>query len=71
MPSKKPIPDYLKYTGLGFEVLACILLFAGAGYALDQWLETSRPWFLLALSLLGCALALYLLVRRSGNPPQS
>ncbi|RMG27858.1 MAG: AtpZ/AtpI family protein [Bacteroidetes bacterium] len=58
-----PLKEYLRYSSLGFEVLACILLFAGAGYGLDQWLETEKPWFLLFFSLLGCAAAIYLLVR--------
>jgi F0F1-type ATP synthase assembly protein I len=71
MPPKKPIPNYLQYAGLGLEVLVCILLFAGAGHGLDWWLETSKPWFLLVFSLLGCALAIYLLVRNFGNLNQS
>ncbi|MEM7372871.1 MAG: AtpZ/AtpI family protein [Bacteroidota bacterium] len=61
---KRPLPDYLRYTGLGFEFLACILLFVGAGYALDNWLETEKPWFMLVFSLLGSAAAIYLVVRK-------
>ncbi|RMG68398.1 MAG: AtpZ/AtpI family protein [Bacteroidetes bacterium] len=61
---KKPLlHDYVRYTGLGFEILACILIFAGAGYGLDHWLQTEKPWFLLALSLVGCAAAIYLMIR--------
>lgn len=67
MPPKKSTPNYLQYAGLGFEVLACILLFAGAGHALDRWLATDKPWFLLVLALVGCAFAIYLLVRRFNN----
>ena len=65
---KRPNNEYLKYTGLGFEFLACILLFVGAGYGLDQWLETEQPWFLMSLSLAGCGIALYLLVRKFWKP---
>ena len=61
---KRPIPDYLRYTGLGFEFLACILLFVAIGYGLDNWMETEKPWFLLVFSLLGCAAAIYLVVRK-------
>ena len=63
---KKPNPkfNYLRYTGLGFEILACILLFVGAGYKLDQWLETDKPWFTLFLSLAGCVVAIIILVRQ-------
>ena len=61
---KRPIPDYIKYTGLGFEFLACILLFVGGGYLLDNKLETEKPYFMLIMSLLGCAAAIYLVVRK-------
>ena len=61
---KSPNKEYLMYAGLGFEILACILLFVGAGYALDKWMENEKPWFLLFLSLIGCALAIYLLVAK-------
>lgn len=61
---KRPIPDYLRYTGLGFEFLACILLFVGIGYFLDNKLQTEKPWFLLVFSLLGCIAAIYLIVRK-------
>lgn len=65
---KNSLHDYIKYTSLGFEFLACILIFIGIGYGLDQWADTQRPWFLLVFSLLGCAAALYLLIRKLGNP---
>lgn len=56
--------EYLRYTGLGFEILACILLFVGLGYKLDQWQATEKPWFTLSLSLVGCGLAIYLMIRQ-------
>lgn len=58
-----PFKEYLRYSTLGFELLVVILLFVGIGYGLDHWLETQKPWFLLACSLLGCALAMYFLIR--------
>jgi ATP synthase protein I len=66
-PPKKPTHEYIRYAGLGFEILACILLFAAVGYGLDQWLETDKPWFLLTLSLVGCAVAIYLMIRQLGK----
>lgn len=68
-PAKKAVNQYIRYAGLGFEILACILLFAGAGYGLDQWLATEKPWFLLALSLVGCGGAIYLMIRELGKKP--
>ena len=61
---RKTKNEYLRYAGLGFEILACILLFAGLGYKLDQWMETAKPWFLLGCTLLGVALAMYLMIRK-------
>lgn len=66
--SKDDLHGYVRYAGLGFEVLACILVFVGLGYGLDQWLETEKPWFTLVLSLLGCAAAMYLLIRAFTKP---
>jgi F0F1-type ATP synthase assembly protein I len=66
-PPKKPINEYLRYTGLGFELLACILIGVGAGYWLDQHFLTEKPWFTLFLSLLGCVAAIFLMIRRLGK----
>lgn len=60
---KKPHHDYTRYAGLGFEILACMLLFVGGGYALDRWLEPEKPWFTLGLSLFGCVCAIILMIR--------
>jgi len=63
---KSPGQEYIKYTGLGFEILAYILLFVGMGYGLDKWLDT-KPWFTLFLSLFGCGAAMYQIVKKLGN----
>ena len=51
------------YVSLGFEIVAPLVLFMFAGYALDGWIDT-RPWFLLAGALLGIAVGMYNLFRR-------
>ncbi|MEL6254067.1 MAG: AtpZ/AtpI family protein [Bacteroidota bacterium] len=56
--------SYMKYAGLGFEFLACVLLFMGLGYGLDKWLGTENPWFLLVCLVFGCVAGIYLLVKR-------
>ena len=55
--------NYMRYAGLGFEILACIFVFAGLGYWLDNKYQTEKPWFLLTFALLGCGVAIYLMVR--------
>ncbi|MEM6629264.1 MAG: AtpZ/AtpI family protein [Bacteroidota bacterium] len=61
---KKQLPDYLKYTSMGFEILAYVLFAVFAGYKLDQWLGTD-PWLLLVCSLLGVAGAMYHAVKKA------
>ena len=48
----------LRLTGIGFYIVICILLGTGAGYWLDNRLNTA-PWLLLVGLLLGLALAGY------------
>jgi ATP synthase protein I len=59
---------------LGSEFAAAVLVGAGAGYLLDQWLHTS-PWLLLILLLVGFAAGVLNVVRsaaemnRAAPPP--
>ena len=34
--------ELLPYTNLGWQLLATVLLFFGAGYLIDGWLDTGR-----------------------------
>ena len=51
---KKPKPSnsYLKYSGLGLQLLGGLGLSGWAGHALDQYLQLSFPVFLLSFVLL-------------------
>ena len=42
----------LAFAGLGFEILAPILVGIYGGYLLDRWLDT-RPWFIATGLLVG------------------
>lgn len=59
---------YLKYAGLGFEILASMLVCIGIGYWLDQRYQTEKPWFVLGFALLGCAIVIYRMIRTLSNP---
>lgn len=59
--------DYLKYTTLGFEILAAMLVGCGGGYLLDMYLHTSKPWFLIIGALSGCGFAIYLIIKQTQN----
>ena len=55
--------DYLRYSTMGFEIVAYVLIFVGIGYGLDKWLQTN-PWFTLVMSIGGIAVAMYQVVRK-------
>jgi F0F1-type ATP synthase assembly protein I len=46
----------------GYTLIGAIVLFGGAGYAIDAWLETS-PWFLVSGLLLGVVVGFYELAK--------
>lgn len=54
---------YMKYAGLGIEILASMLFCVGIGYALDKHFEPEKPWFTLCFSLLGCVIVIYIMIR--------
>jgi len=41
-----------------YSLIGAILLFAGLGYALDRWLQTS-PWFMIGGLMLGVVVGFY------------
>jgi len=51
---------------LGSEFIAAILVGAGAGYLLDQWLKTT-PWLMLAMLLIGFAAGVLNVVRSAAE----
>ena len=59
-PPRKPSP--WSYIGIGFELVAPILLLGFVGYWLDSRFDTD-PWLLLVGSLLGIAVGFYTFLR--------
>lgn len=49
---KKPVNSFLKYSGLGMQMLVSIGLAAWLGLKLDQYLELKFPVFLLTFVFL-------------------
>jgi F0F1-type ATP synthase assembly protein I len=69
--AKKPTdPDsrtqWVRYMGLGMQIVATIGLGIGLGWFLDSRLATERPWFTLGLGLLGIVAALRQLFKDFG-----
>ena len=56
---KKEVNGYLKYSGIGFQIMAICGAGFFIGYQLDKWLHTPQPYFTLVFSLVFIVLALY------------
>jgi F0F1-type ATP synthase assembly protein I len=48
-------------SGMGFMLVALVVLFGAAGYGLDRWLHT-MPWFMVAGVFVGFGLGLAYMV---------
>jgi len=55
--------EYLKWAGAGVQMVVTIGGFAALGWWLDQKYENEIPGWTLTLSLLGCVLSLYNLIK--------
>lgn len=61
---KAPGSDYVKYSGIAFQMIAIILVFTYGGVWLDKQVEIKIPVFTLIGILLGIALSLYQVFRK-------
>lgn len=59
---ESPYSRYAEYLSLGAEIAAAITVPILAGWALDEWLETS-PWLLLAGCVVGMVNVFVLIFR--------
>lgn len=57
------LDNYARYSSIGFQMLAIILLGVFGGVKLDQWLHLKFPVFTVTLSILSVALAIYYAVK--------
>lgn len=60
---ERPANSYIKYSGLGFQMIACIGIFTYAGYKIDQAAGHTTKWVTAVLSLTGVFVSLYLVIR--------
>ncbi|MDB5001493.1 MAG: hypothetical protein JWR76_2570 [Mucilaginibacter sp.] len=63
----KEINAYAKYTGLAFQMIVIIGLFAFAGYKIDEATQHDAKWVTAALSLAGVFISLYIVIRSVKN----
>lgn len=60
---KQPLNAYVKYSGLGFQMIGIIGAFTYAGYKIDEAQNSTTPIYTAILSLVGVAIALYIVFK--------
>ncbi len=60
---KKQPNSFLKYSGMAGQMIAIILVFTFGGIKLDEYLETSKPFYTGGLTILGVVLAMYFMIK--------
>lgn len=56
----KSLRDYARYSNLGFQMVAIMLVGVFGGIRLDKWLNTGFPVFTVVLSFLAVVIAIYI-----------
>ena len=56
----KSLRDYARYSNLGFQMVAIMLVGVFGGIRLDKWLNTGFPVFTIVLSFLSVVVAIYI-----------
>lgn len=69
LPPDAPKPNqYLRYSGLAFQMMAIIGVCVWIGLKLDERLRLSGPWLTLALLLVGVVGAMYRVIKEVNQP---
>ncbi len=56
--NKRKFDNFIRYSGLGFEMMAIIAIFTFAGYKIDQWMENEFKGFTLGLMVFSVIIAI-------------
>ncbi len=54
---------YLKFSGMGFQMIAVIGIFTYIGYRIDEGARHNVQWVTATLALIGVFISLYLVIR--------
>ncbi len=60
---KKQLNNYVKYSGLGFQMMATLGIAVWGGIKLDDWLELKFPAFTVALPCIALIGSLIIFIR--------
>ncbi len=58
----QPMNAYVKYSAMGFQMIAIIGVFTFAGYKIDQSANHQVKWVTAMLSLIGVFISLYVVI---------
>lgn len=61
--ARKKSRDYMKYSGMAFQMGITILIGTWAGKKLDEHYQSPKPYFTMVLALLSTFAALYLVLK--------
>ncbi len=64
---KNQLNDYLRYSGMGFQMAAIIFVCTWGGKMIDKALDMKTPVFTLVLSLLSVVLSMYYFIKGIGK----
>jgi hypothetical protein len=60
---QKPDNQYLRYSGIGFQLAATIGAGFFLGYELDKWQKTTTPYYTLGFSILFLVVGFYVMFK--------
>lgn len=61
---KKALTSYAKHSGVAFQMIAIIGLFAFIGYKLDEWLHHEVKWITALSCVIAVCLSIYLTIKQ-------
>ncbi|MEX1000828.1 MAG: AtpZ/AtpI family protein [Crocinitomicaceae bacterium] len=61
--TNQEVNPYLKFSGIGIQLMVTIGAGAWGGHALDEKFQNEKPIWTIILSLLGVAIGLYIVIR--------
>jgi ATP synthase protein I len=62
-PKKNPLNAYMRYSGIGFQMIGTMVLGAWAGIKLDEHFKVKNHWFTIGLLLFSVIASIYFVIR--------
>jgi F0F1-type ATP synthase assembly protein I len=61
--NNKPVNNYIKFSGIAFQMVAIIGITTFVGYKIDEHAKHSTQWVTAVLALFGVFISLYLVIK--------